>query len=105
MLFRSKNLLLSRPSRSAQREVVGRFRIGLGPQRVVPPLAGVVGKTLSLNRVTQQMPVATLRGGHVRRVGVRQFRSDTQPYELQSLINISDAVFCLKTKNHTFTTP
>src|SRR3546814_3097239 len=72
-LGREKNLLLSRPARSAQREVVGRFRIGLGPQRVVPPLVGVVGKTLSLHRVTQQMPVATLRGGHVRRVGVRQF--------------------------------
>src|SRR3546814_5644066 len=56
-----------RPSRSAQREVVGRVRIRLGPQRVVPPLVGVVGKTLSLHRVTQQMPVATLRGGHIRR--------------------------------------
>src|SRR3546814_12320422 len=31
-----------RPSRSAQREVVGRVRIRLRPQRVVPPLVGVI---------------------------------------------------------------
>src|SRR3546814_14558949 len=73
ILGREENLLLSRPSRSAQREVVGRVRIRLGPQRVVPPLVGVVGKTLSLPRVPPQLPVAPLRGGPVRSAGVAPF--------------------------------
>src|SRR3546814_12086860 len=68
-LGREKNLLLSRPSRPAQREVVGRNRIGLGPQRGGPPLVGGVGKPLPLQRRTAQMHGETLRRGSVRRRG------------------------------------
>src|SRR5690606_35586814 len=69
---RPKPLLQGRSRQSAQREVVGRVRVGFRLERVVPPLVGVVGEALRLHRVAQQVAVAALGVGDAGRVGMGQ---------------------------------
>src|SRR3546814_7094950 len=80
----------------ARRNVVHRRFFGpVGPMRAIPPVWRVVRIATAVVAIGIAVPVAA--------VAVAVSRSEEHTSELQSLMRISYAVFCLKKKNTTTT--
>src|SRR3546814_4000139 len=104
-LFRSLRLHGLHRSAGAVADVADRGgdRTGRGTcdrDRLLYPPAGAVAGHLYPDRRGYRPPVLA----HVRRAAVRKHRSEEHTSELQSLMRISYAVFCLKKKKKPYNT-
>src|SRR3546814_4800212 len=92
--------MIRRPPRSTRTDTLFPYttlsRSSLDGIPMVPYIFGLWGMTLSVLLI---LSVRNIRGRLHKREASRQIRSEEHTSELQSLMRISYAVFCLKKKN------